>query len=190
MSKQTTPDNTIEPGFPKILRTRQPISVLRYNKNAGKPIINMYLTQLMRKVIHPKDYGHYVRELIRLAYHLQFMTIIYSDSLTKSNILNNYFTSALTKEDTTSIPSLSSQPCLDIDSLVISTQRVIIQLLKDLDQYKSKGPDGLPARFLKEMAIQIAPALVLIYQASLNQRVLLDDWLKAKLYQFTKRDLA
>ena len=67
---------------------------------------------------------------------------------------------------------------------------MIIQLLKDLDQYKSKGPDGLPARFLKEMAIQIAPALVLIYQASLNQRVLLDDWLKAKLYQFTKRDLA
>ena len=46
---------------------------------------------------------------------------IYSDSLTKSNILNNYFTSVLTKEDTTSIPSLSSQPCLDIDSLVIST---------------------------------------------------------------------
>ena len=34
---------------------------------------------------------------------------------------------------------------------------------------------------LKEMAIQIAPALVLIYQASLNQGVLPDDWLKAKI---------
>ena len=94
-----------------------------------------------------------------------------------------------TKEDTTSIPSLSSQPCLDIDPLVINIEG-IIQLLKDLDQYKSRGPDGLPARFLKEMAIQIAPALVLIYQASLNQGVLPDDWLKLKLYQFTKRDLA
>ena len=31
------------------------------------------------------------------------------------------------------------------------------------------------------MAIQIAPALVLIYQASLNQGALPDDWLKAKI---------
>ena len=33
----------------------------------------------------------------------------------------------------------------------------------------------------KEMAIQIAPSLVLTYQASLNQGVLPDDWLKAKI---------
>ena len=31
---------------------------------------------------------------------------VYSDSFTKSNILNNYFTSVFTKVDTTSIPSL------------------------------------------------------------------------------------
>ena len=101
---------------------------------------------------------------------------MYSNSFTKSNILNNYFTSVFTKEDITSIPSLSSQPSLDIDPLVINIEGVI-QLLKDLDQYKSGGPDGLPARFLKEMAIQIAPVLVLIYQASLNQGVLPDNWL-------------
>ena len=35
---------------------------------------------------------------------------VYSDSLTKSNILNNYFTLVFTKEDTTLIPLLSSQP--------------------------------------------------------------------------------
>ena len=78
-----------------------------------------------------------------------------------------------TKEDTTSIPSLGSHPCLDTNPLVVNIG--VIQLLKDLDQYKSGGTDGLPARLLKEMANQIAPAFVLIYQASLNQGVLPDD---------------
>ena len=97
---------------------------------------------------------------------------VHIDSLTKSNILY-YFILVFTKEDTTSIPTLGSQPCLDTDPLVVNSG--IIQLLKDLDQYKSGGPDGLPARFLKEMANQIAPAFVLIYQASFNQGVLPDD---------------
>ena len=37
------------------------------------------------------------------------------------------------------------------------------------------------------MATQIAPALVLIYQASLNQGVLPEDWLKAKIVPVYKK---
>ena len=63
----------------------------------------------------------------------------------------------------------------------------VIQLLKNLDQYKAEGPDEIPARFLKEMADQIAPVLVLIYQATLNQGILPEDWLKAKIIPVYKK---
>lgn len=48
----------------------------------------------------------------------------------------------------------------------------IIQLLKDLNHHKARGPDRISACILKEMADQLAPALVL---ASLSQGILQDD---------------
>ena len=38
--------------------------------------------------------------------------------------------------------------------------------------HKATGPDNLPARFLNEVAREIAPALTVIFQASLNQGTL------------------
>jgi len=51
-------------------------------------------------------------------------------------------------------------------------------LLSNLDQSKAGGPDGTPARFLKEMAMDLAPSLTLIFQASLHRDVP-DDWKKS-----------
>ena len=61
----------------------------------------------MRKVIYPKDYDHSNRTAQIGISSLVHDDNVYSNSLTKSNILNDYFAPAFTKEDTTLIPSLS-----------------------------------------------------------------------------------
>ena len=52
-------------------------------------------------------------------------------------------------------------------------------LLFNIIPGKSHGPDNLPAHFLKEVSLEIAPALTLIFQASLDQGTLPEVWRQA-----------
>ena len=54
----------------------------------------------------------------------------------------------------------------------------VASLLANLDPCKASGPDGIPARYLKDMANDLAPSLTLIYQASLQQGCIPDEWKK------------
>ena len=92
----------------------------------------------------------------------------HTDSLSKANILNEYFSSVFTNEDITNIPTLEGNPFPEISPIYISPAGVA-QLLHNLKPHKAAGPDRLPSRFLKEVANEIAPPLSLIFQASLNQ---------------------
>ena len=53
------------------------------------------------------------------------------------------------------------------------------KLLKNLDPSKASGPDGISPRVLKEAAVELAPPLALLYQASLNSGVVPVDWREA-----------
>ena len=55
----------------------------------------------------------------------------------------------------------------------------VASLLANWDPRKASGPDGIPARLLKELANDLAPLLTLIYQASLQQGCIPDEWKKA-----------
>jgi len=75
---------------------------------------------------------------------------------------------------TTFIPSISgdSYPAtVPVDVTVDGVE----SLLSNLDQSKAGGPDGIPARLLKEMAIDLAPSLTLIFQALLRRGDVPDD---------------
>ena len=56
-------------------------------------------------------------------------------------------------------------PC--IDTIQVHSEG-IADLLSNTNPSKSHGPDNLPAHFLKEVSSEIAPALTLIFQASLD----------------------
>ena len=49
----------------------------------------------------------------------------------------------------------------------------VADLLSNIKPFKASGPDDIPAFLLKEIAIQIAPSLAVVFQASLNQPA---DW--------------
>ena len=53
------------------------------------------------------------------------------------------------------------------------------KLLEAIKHHKATGPDGIPARLLKDYAFELAPVLSHIYQASLNQGRVPADWKQA-----------
>ena len=57
----------------------------------------------------------------------------------------------------------------------------IVKLLTNLKPHKAAGPDNIQARVLKELKTEIAPILEDIFQTSLNQGELPDDWKHANI---------
>lgn len=53
---------------------------------------------------------------------------------------------------------------------------VVLHLLQNLDEKKSMGPDGISARFLKEVAAEVVDPLTMLYNKSLKTGVFPDDW--------------
>ena len=93
--------------------------------------------------------------------------IIHSDSVKKSNILNNQSTSVVTIEDTTSIPHLSSTNHPSARPIVVN-RKGVLKLLKD-NPFKATGPDANPGRLLKTLSDEVMDILSTVFQASLDQ---------------------
>ena len=76
---------------------------------------------------------------------------VHSDPKTKANILNRQFSAVFTDEVQGPLPDIGTSPHPSMDDIVVSCAGVV-KLLKNLKPHKVGGPDGLPARLLKELA--------------------------------------
>ena len=61
------------------------------------------------------------------------------------------------------------------------TEIGVLKLLQILNPYKANGPDKIHPRILKELAIEIAPSLNLIFRKSYETGEVPTDWLKANV---------
>ena len=61
---------------------------------------------------------------------------------------------------------------------MVSTSGVT-KILQKLDPSKSPGPDKIPSRLLKSIAMAVSPCLTLLFSASLHQGRVPSDWKKA-----------
>ena len=123
-------------------------------------------------VIHQKQEE---RPLWGCNWSLKQGSTTYIDSLEKANILNQYFSSVFTVEDNTEPPTMNYSNISDMPPITVHINGVT-KLLSDIKPYKSPGPDDIPAFLLKEVASQLVPPLILIFQASLHQHKLPSDW--------------
>ena len=97
----------------------------------------------------------------------------------KANALNQQFSSVFSPV-TDSSPNLGPAKFPRIKDIVVTTPG-IEKLLKSSKTNKSGGPDNIPAKFLKETAVELAPALTLLFQASLDQSKIPSDWRHARV---------
>ena len=83
-------------------------------------------------------------------------------------MLADYFSSVFTCNNTSILPEVYDIPLPSISPLTVHVEGVA-QLLTNIQPHKASGPDNLPARFLKEVANEIAPVLTIVFQALLDQ---------------------
>ena len=72
-----------------------------------------------------------------------------------------------------------------MDDITVSCEGVT-KLLRNLKAHKAAGPDGLPARLLKETASEIAPVVTLLW-ASIDQGSVPSTWKKAMVVPLFKK---
>ena len=112
--------------------------------------------------------------------------IIHSEADVKANILNKQFVSVFTKEDTANIPDKGPSPYSSMNNITVRTKGVE-KLLSNLQPDKATGPDMIPARLLKQLSTEIAPALALVFQSSLDCGRVPRDWTMAHVVPLFKK---
>ena len=93
----------------------------------------------------------------------------------KTNILNSQNQSTFTQEDTCHVPSPSGTPFPDMEEIHIDEDGVR-KLLQKTNPRKATGPDNIHARILKDYASELAPILTIIFNKSLQEGTVPEDW--------------
>ena len=105
----------------------------------------------------------------------------------KANILSKYFASVQTKEPKGKIPELPKrQITTEMEPLIITEEKVL-ELLINLNATKSYGIDEFSPRFLKEIAAQIVKPVTKIFQLSLLEAQIPQDWLTSIITAIFKK---
>ena len=112
--------------------------------------------------------------------------ILKTDTLDKANICNRQIQSAFTCESDAEIPSKGTSPFTPMGEITVDPNGVL-KLLNNLKIHKASGPDSLSARVLKECSSEIVPILVLIYNETLAQGTVPDDWRQANVAPIFKK---
>jgi len=121
--------------------------------------------------------------------HQTVTTLESNDSLLTSsvdiaNAFNDQFYTFFTDKDD-GTPNLDTSMC---DHIIFSTEG-IENLLKQLDNSKAQGPDGILTHILKSCRAEIALILQVIFIQSFTTNSLLTDWLTANAVPAHKRQL-
>ena len=113
---------------------------------------------------------------------------LYSDSISKAEILNKKYTSVFTsdandKHADTVLQGPSIPPMPDI----IFDVSGIAKLLGNINPKKAHGPDALPCRLLKELAEELAPVFTDLFQRSYDSGILPSVWKMANVTPVYKK---
>ena len=143
----------------------------------------------LEKMKRQKGFGHFVKSLKNDAFGINKLRgngILKTDTLDKANICNRQFQSAFTRESDAEIPFKGTSPFTPMGEITVDPNGVL-NLLNNLKVHKAFGPDGLSDRVLKECSSEIAPILALIYNESLAQGTVPDDWRQANVAPIFKK---
>ena len=93
----------------------------------------------------------------------------------KAKLLNQQFTSVFIREDEKDNIKDMGNPHPPMSPIIVTCSG-LLKLLSELDIHRATGPDEVSPRLLKELAFEPAPVFTLLFQSSLDQGVIPDDW--------------
>ena len=103
------------------------------------------------------------------------------------NHVYSQFSSVFTSDNQAAmLPNLGKSHCEPAPDIVV-TENAVLKLLKNLNPNKASGLDQISSQFLKTMSSSIAPVLTILFQASINQGKIPDDWKTAYVTPLFKK---
>ena len=113
-----------------------------------------------------------------------------TDDQVGANLLNQFFTSVFTAENVNKMPEPSRLFTADESSQltdILLTEGEIEKSLANLKPNKAPGVDSILPNVIKEVAKEVAPPLTMIFQSSLNEGMVPDDWRNANVTPLFKK---
>ena len=101
-------------------------------------------------------------------------------------MFNRYFASVFESDDAVNDTSYESK-ALVVSEIILTVEKVQA-VLETLDVTKATGPDNVPARLLKETAPVISVSVCTLFNKSLRQSVLPENWKIANIVSVYKKD--
>src|SRR6185312_14441042 len=101
-----------------------------------------------------------------------------TDPQVKGNIFNQYFNSVFTPATSENV-QIELNPDTDYMPDISFTIDGIDKLLSHIKTSKAAGPDGIPARVLKQVAGELSPYLCILFQQIFNTGCIPSDWKEA-----------
>ena len=106
--------------------------------------------------------------------------ILKTDPRDKANVCNKQFQSWFTRETDGELPSKGKSPFASMGDITVDK-------LDKLNIHKASGPDGHNAKMLKEFSAEISFLLAFIFNESLTQGTVPDDWRQANVTPVFKK---
>lgn len=113
-----------------------------------------------------------------------------NDAASTAEVFNSYFTSVFTEEDQEGLPEpriVFDGDATDFLQQVDLTPATITKKLHKLKPEKAPGVDCIYPVVLKEMGVEIAIPLSLIFNSSLSTSTIPDDWTRANVTPIFKK---
>ncbi|KAK3089125.1 hypothetical protein FSP39_001036 [Pinctada imbricata] len=109
------------------------------------------------------------------------------DDCIKANILAKFFSNVFTKEPHENIPELAKRPIEKEWTGIEISEELISKVMRNLKPDKSPGMDNMHPMFLRELHLELAHPLALIFKRSLELRRVPNDWKKARISAIFKK---
>ena len=108
----------------------------------------------------------------------------------KAGVLNKFFSSVFTRENTTNIPHTEvgdKSGGITLTDIRV-TPKAVQDKLSKLNPNKAQGPNQVLPRALKELSDQLAMPLCILFNKSLESGLIPGDWKVAMLLPFLRRE--
>ena len=139
---------------------------------------------------NPKKFWNYVSSAKPRRHSIPYLTTPSGKITGHAEIaetLNKQYSSVYTVENSRNIPDNQEYPVNVTMLMVVIFESDVQKQLKNLDASKSKGPDGIHPRLLKETAELISSSLAKIFKKSLKEKAVPSDWKKATVIPLHKK---
>ena len=105
----------------------------------------------------------------------------------KAEALNRFFSSVFTEERLDNIPEDHADFFGELLDMFAISPEMVLKKLNELNPNKTPGPDGWHPYLLKQLAAQLALPLSILFQQSLSEGILPNEWLNACITAIHKK---